>query len=96
MGSLTCKVAGGMGFIFGSSKDLDCIFARTDGVGEKYTGAIKRYWGAYGNKPDDARLPPYDPSAPLVQQFRNPVHCAEPTTDGLVYFLVCLEHYPFL
>lgn len=43
VGSLTCKVAGGMGFVFGSSKDLDCIFARTDGVGEKYTGAIKRY-----------------------------------------------------
>ena len=30
-------------------------------------------------------MPPYDPSAPLAQQFRNPVHCAEPTTDGLVY-----------
>ena len=43
VGSLTCKVAGGMGFVFGSSKDLDCIFARTDGVGEKYTGAITRY-----------------------------------------------------
>lgn len=43
VGSLTCKVAGGMGFIFGSSKDLDCLFARTDGMGEKYSGAIKRY-----------------------------------------------------
>jgi len=43
VGSLTCKVAGGMGFVFGSSKDLDCIFARTDGVGEKYTGTIKKY-----------------------------------------------------
>lgn len=43
VGSLTCKVAGGMGFIFGSSKDLDCLFARTDGVGEKYKGSIKRY-----------------------------------------------------
>lgn len=43
VGSLTCKVAGGMGFIFGSSKDLDCLFARTDGVGERYTGSIKRY-----------------------------------------------------
>ena len=42
VGSLTCKVAGGMGFVFGSSKDLECIFARTAGVGEKYTGAIKR------------------------------------------------------
>ena len=49
------------------------------------TGKLKRYWGAYGNKPDDARMPPYDPSAPPAQQFRNPVHCAEPASDGLVY-----------
>jgi DNA-binding beta-propeller fold protein YncE len=35
------------------------------------SGKLKRYWGAYGNKPD--------------KQFRTPVHCAEPTTDGLVY-----------
>ncbi len=43
VGSLTCNVAGGMGFVFGSSKDLNCLFARTDGVGERYTGAINRY-----------------------------------------------------
>jgi DNA-binding beta-propeller fold protein YncE len=49
------------------------------------TGAMKRYWGAYGNPPDDADLGPYDPDAPPAQQFRNPVHCAEPTLDGLVY-----------
>lgn len=49
------------------------------------TGAIKRYWGAYGNKPDDTNLGPYNPEAPLAQQFRNPVHCAEPSDDGLVY-----------
>ncbi|HWN38483.1 MAG TPA: hypothetical protein VNP02_08305, partial [Gammaproteobacteria bacterium] len=49
------------------------------------TGAMKRYWGAYGNPPDDADLGPYDPEAPPAQQFRNPVHCAEPTLDGLVY-----------
>ena len=28
---------------------------------------------------------PYDPDAPPAQQFRNPVHCAEPTADGLLY-----------
>lgn len=63
-----------------------------DGYGNKRvavidmnTGAIKRFWGAYGNKPDDANLGPYNPDAPLAKQFRNPVHCAEPTTDGLVY-----------
>ena len=49
------------------------------------TGKMKRYWGAYGNKPDDANLGPYDPSAPPAQQFRNPVHCIERSNDGLVY-----------
>ncbi len=49
------------------------------------TGEFKRYWGAYGNTPDDADLGRYDPEAPLAQQFRTPVHCAEPSNDGLVY-----------
>jgi DNA-binding beta-propeller fold protein YncE len=49
------------------------------------TGRMKRYWGAYGNKPDDADLGKYDPSAPPQKQFRNPVHCVERSNDGLVY-----------
>ena len=49
------------------------------------TGMMKRYWGAYGNEPDDANLGPYDPDAPPAQQFRNPVHCADLSTDGFVY-----------
>src|SRR6476619_3323953 len=49
------------------------------------TGKMKRYWGAYGNKPDDANLGKYDPKAPPAQQFRNPVHCVERTNDGLLY-----------
>ena len=49
------------------------------------TGKLKRYWGAYGNKPDDTNLGPYNPEAPPAQQFRNPVHCAELSNDGLVY-----------
>jgi DNA-binding beta-propeller fold protein YncE len=49
------------------------------------TGAFKRFWGAYGNKPDDTNLGRYNPADPLAQQFRNPVHCAEPSLDGLVY-----------
>jgi hypothetical protein len=43
VGSLTCNVAGGVGFVFGSSKDISCIFSRTDGVAERYTGSIKKY-----------------------------------------------------
>jgi DNA-binding beta-propeller fold protein YncE len=49
------------------------------------TGAMKRFWGANGNPPDDANLGPYDPAAPPAPQFRNPVHCAEPSLDGFVY-----------
>ena len=43
VGSLTCNVAGGIGFVFGSSKDLSCIFTRTDGIAERYTGSIKKF-----------------------------------------------------
>jgi DNA-binding beta-propeller fold protein YncE len=49
------------------------------------TGAYKRHWGAYGNRPDDTELGPYDPAAPVAQQFRTPVHCAELAHDGLLY-----------
>jgi len=49
------------------------------------TGKFKRYWGAYGNKPEDKNLGRYDPDAPPAQQFRNPVHCAELSNDGLLY-----------
>lgn len=49
------------------------------------TGELKRYWGAYGNEPDDKNLGRYDPNAKPAPQFRNPVHCAVPTLDGLVY-----------
>jgi DNA-binding beta-propeller fold protein YncE len=63
-----------------------------DGYGNKRvavidanTGKFKRYWGAYGNKPDDTNLGSYDPKAPPAQQFRSPVHCAELSNDGLLY-----------
>ena len=43
VGSLTCTVAGGVGFVFGSSKELTCLFNRTNGVAERYTGSIKKF-----------------------------------------------------
>jgi DNA-binding beta-propeller fold protein YncE len=46
---------------------------------------MKRYWGAYGNKPTDENLGAYNPAAPPAQQFRNPVHCADVSNDGFVY-----------
>ena len=63
-----------------------------DGYGNKRvivfdadTGKYKRHWGAYGNKPDDKDLGKYNPNAPPAQQFRNPVHCADLSNDGLLY-----------
>jgi DNA-binding beta-propeller fold protein YncE len=63
-----------------------------DGYGNKRvivfdadTGRYKRHWGAYGKRPDDAPMPRYNPSDPPAQQFRNPVHCAELSSDGLLY-----------
>ena len=63
-----------------------------DGYGNKRvivydadSGKYKRHWGAYGHKPDDTNLGPYNPDAPLAQQFRSPVHCAELSNDGLLY-----------
>ena len=49
------------------------------------TGKYKRHWGAYGNKPDDTELGPYNPSAPLPKQFRTPVHGHALSNDGHLY-----------
>jgi hypothetical protein len=66
-----------------------------DGYGNKRviifdseTGAFKRLWGAYGNKPSDTDAGPYAPPSKTdapAQQFRNPVHCVHIAHDGLVY-----------
>ena len=49
------------------------------------TGKLKRYWGAYGEAPEDGELGPYDPAAERSQYFRNPVHCVALSVDRLVY-----------
>ena len=42
VGTLTCNVAGGWGFIFGSSRDLACTFAGPRRV-EYYRGTISKF-----------------------------------------------------
>jgi DNA-binding beta-propeller fold protein YncE len=63
-----------------------------DGYGNKRvivfdadSGAYKRHWGAYGHKPDDTDPGNYNPDAPIDQQFRSPVHCAQLSVDNLLY-----------
>jgi DNA-binding beta-propeller fold protein YncE len=72
-------------------KDANEIYV-ADGYGNRRvivfdasTGAYKRHWGAYGKPPNDDKQPPYDPAAPVSQQFGNPVHCVKLANDGLVY-----------
>ena len=48
------------------------------------TFAFKRMWGAYGNRPDDADPGPFNPDAPVAQQFRLP-HNISVSRDGHVY-----------
>ena len=50
------------------------------------TGAFKRFWGAYGSTDiDDDADDTYTPGQPGPDVFRGPVHCAEPSNDGLIY-----------
>ena len=64
----------------------DGYFNRRVAVLDASTGKMKRYWGAYGAKPDDSvPMGPYNPDAPVAKQFGNPVHCADLSNDGFVY-----------
>ena len=51
---------------------------------DRDTGAYKRHWGAYGERPDDSPVPDYRPGGPPSRQF-NTVHCANVSNDGFVY-----------
>ena len=42
-GVLTCHVNSGWGFVFGSSRELNCTFARENGQPERYTGKVMKF-----------------------------------------------------
>jgi DNA-binding beta-propeller fold protein YncE len=48
------------------------------------SGAIKRFWGAYGKPPVDADSTRYDPAAAPARQFST-VRCVKLSADGFVY-----------
>ncbi|MBV9862974.1 MAG: DUF992 domain-containing protein [Alphaproteobacteria bacterium] len=43
VGTLTCSVSSGWGFVFGSSRGLNCTFAGPGGYYEHYTGTISKF-----------------------------------------------------
>ena len=48
------------------------------------TGAFKRTWGAYGEKPTDTDPGAYDPNAAASKQFHT-LSCVKIAKDGMVY-----------
>ena len=55
IGTLSCVIEGGAGFIIGSSRNIDCTFDPTNGPNEHYSGNI----GTLGidiGVPDDAKM----------------------------------------
>lgn len=42
-GILTCQVASGWGFIFGSSRDLNCTYAPKPNANERYVGSVSKF-----------------------------------------------------
>ncbi len=48
------------------------------------SGAFKRAWGAYGEKPSDETMGAYDPNGAPAKQFRS-VSCVKIAKDGMVY-----------
>jgi DNA-binding beta-propeller fold protein YncE len=48
------------------------------------TGAFKRSWGAYGEKPTDADAGAYDPNGTPSRQFHT-LSCVKIAKDGMVY-----------
>jgi hypothetical protein len=43
VGTLTCGVASGWGFVFGSSKDLRCVFRQNNKQNVHYEGSISKF-----------------------------------------------------
>ena len=48
VGTLTCNVASGSGFVFGSSRAINCTFAGPDGRYEHYVGNISKFGADIG------------------------------------------------
>ena len=42
IGMLSCDVGGGVGYVLGSAKSVDCVFNSSRGTQEHYTGVIRK------------------------------------------------------
>lgn len=42
IGTLSCDIGGGVGYVLGSAKEVDCVFRSTKGRTDTYTGSIRK------------------------------------------------------
>lgn len=42
IGALSCNIAGGTGYVLGSSKSMECVFVGRDGASAEYSGTINK------------------------------------------------------
>ncbi len=67
---LSCDVGGGVGYVIGSAKSVDCVFTSTRGTTDRYTGTIRKMGvdlGFYHAGPDRlGRLRPYRRLSPRL------------------------------
>jgi opacity protein-like surface antigen len=42
IGTLRCEIGGGLGYVLGSAKEVDCAFHSRDGFVENYNGVIRK------------------------------------------------------
>ena len=82
----TERFGGATGFAFsgGEVYVADGSRNRRVAVVDLNSGAIKRFFGAYGAAPDDAMPTTYSPNDPPSKQFSG-VRCVETATDGTIY-----------
>jgi hypothetical protein len=66
VGSLTCHVSGSTGFVFGSSRDLDCAFSPSRGRRERYVGNVSKFGVDVG----------YTPASVIVRAAPSPAAMA--------------------
>jgi uncharacterized protein DUF992 len=43
IGALTCNVTGSTGYVFGSTRDLSCVYLTREGLSQAYDGKIRRF-----------------------------------------------------
>jgi hypothetical protein len=75
VGTLTCNVASGFGFIFGSSKSLNCTYAGVGGQYEHYSGNITKFGADIG----------YTSGGVIVWTVVAPVAAVRPGSLGGAY-----------